>query len=80
MAIISFKGICSGTAEKVGQKSGKPYKITSFVEIPSLNKFEVFGDLGLPAHEDARDYVLEAGVVGLSNVVVKPAVNSPKKS
>ena len=78
MAQITFKGICSGTQAKISTKKGTAYKITSFVEIPSLQKFEVFGDLGLSAHEDARDYVLEAGIVGLQNVVVKSGI--PKKS
>ncbi|MBI5945353.1 MAG: hypothetical protein HY864_13370 [Chloroflexi bacterium] len=77
MATISFKGICSGTNEKVSTKKGTKYKITSFVEIPSLNKFEVFGDLGLSPHDDPREYTFEAGIVGLSNVVVKQA--SPAK-
>ncbi len=80
MATITFKGICSGTATKHSNKSGNDYKITSFVEVPSLNKFEVFGDLGLSAHEDVREYVFEAGVTGLSNVVIKSGSVAPKKS
>jgi len=82
MAEIRFKGLCSGSSTKLSSKSGKNYTITSFVELPSLNKFEVFGDLGLPAHEDVREYVIEAGITGLSNVVVKSSggMNSPKKS
>lgn len=80
MAQITFKGLCSGTQTRHSNKSNKDYQITSFVEIPSLNKFEVFGNLGLVAHEDVRDYVFDAGVVGLSNVVVKSAGNNnPKK-
>jgi hypothetical protein len=79
MAKIQFRGVCSGTEERLSKKTGNPYKITKFVEFPSLQTFEVFGDLGLPAHEDVRDYVLEASVTGLGNVkVVSPTV-TPKK-
>ena len=78
MAKITFRGMCSGTSTKHSKKSGNDYQITSFVEVPSLNKFEVFGDLGLPAHEDVRDYVLEAGITGLSNVVVVSAPSLKK--
>jgi hypothetical protein len=79
MANITFKGICSGTSTKHSNKSGNDYKITSFVEVPSLNKFEVFGDLGLSAHEDVREYVLEAGITGLNNVIVKAGSVASKK-
>lgn len=71
MATITFKGICSGTETKNSKKSGRDYQITKFVEIPSLKSFEVFGDLGLSAHEDVREYVLDAGIVSLSEVKVK---------
>lgn len=83
MAQITFKGLCSGTEERISSKSQKPYKITKFVELPSLATFEVFGDLGLPAHEDPREYVFDANVVQLGNVKVKTAggvAPSPKKS
>jgi hypothetical protein len=73
MAFITFKGICSGTTTKVSTKTGKPYSITTFVEIPSLKRFEVFGDLKLPAHEDARDYAITADIVQLGSVVVQPS-------
>jgi len=76
MASVSFKGICSGTTTKVSTKTGKPYSITTFVEIPSLKRFEVFGDLKLSAHEDAREYVFTADIVQLGGVVVQP---SPSK-
>ena len=80
MAQITFKGICSGTQSKHSTKKNSDYKITAFVEIPSLQKFEVFGDLGLSAHDDVRDYVLEAGIVGLRDVAVKSGSVAPKKS
>lgn len=78
MAQISFNGLCSGSVTKTSSKTGKPYTMTTFVELPSLNKFEVFGDLGLVAHSDPRPYILEGNVVSLGNVSVVPA--SPKKS
>ena len=77
MAQIIFNGLCSGSVTKTSGKTGKPYTMTTFVELPSLNKFEVFGDLGLPAHSDARPYVLDGNIVSLGNVSVVPA--SPKK-
>lgn len=80
MAKIQFKGLCSGTETKLSKKSGKDYQITKFVEMPSLQTFEVFGDLGLAAHEDVREYVLEANVTGLGNVKVVSPTASPKKS
>lgn len=81
MAQITFKGLCSGTETKHSNKSGKYYQITKFVEIPSLQSFEVFGDLALAAHEDVREYVLDANIVSLGNVKVKnPASSTSKKS
>jgi hypothetical protein len=80
MAKIMFSGLCSGTVTRHSDKSGKDYSITSFVEYPSLQKFEVFGDLGLVAHLEVKDYVLEAGVEKLSFpkvVSAIPAVNVP---
>jgi len=70
MAVITFKGICSGTEDKIGRTSGKSYQITKFVELPSMKAIEVFGDLGLPVSLEARDYVLNADVVKIQNVVV----------
>jgi len=72
MAQIAFKGICSGTTTKISTKTGKPYSITTFVELPSLKRFEVFGDLKLAAHEDAREYNITADIVQLGNVVIQP--------
>jgi len=80
MATISFKGLCSGTETKHSNKSGKDYQITKFVEIPSLQGFEVFGDLGLSSHDDVREYVLDANVVTLSSVKVKVGAAPTKKS
>jgi len=74
MPRISFTAICSGTVQKVGRTSGKAYQITRFVEIPSLQVIEVFGDLGLLPHADARDYVLEGG---LSKGIDFPVLISP---
>lgn len=75
MAKISFRGVCSGTETRKSKKTGNEYQITTFVEFPTLKPFEVFGDLGLKAHEDVRDYELEANVTGLGNVrVLSPAV------
>jgi hypothetical protein len=79
MAEIRFKGICSGTVAKHSAKKNSDYKITTFVEIPSLQKFEVFGDLGLAAHDDAREYVIEGAVISLQNVVVKAPAPAAKK-
>jgi len=83
MAIVTIKGICSGTAQKVGRESKKPYAITRFVEFPSLRPFDVFGDLGIPASAEVREYVFECDIKEISNVVVvsgpSPASkNNPK--
>lgn len=85
MARITFKGLCSGTETRHSTKSNKDYQITKFVEIPSLQSFEVFGDLGLAAHEDVREYVIDASIVQLGNVKVQTAggvapAPAPKKS
>jgi len=84
MAQITFKGLCSGTVQKHSEKKGTDYKVTTFVEVPSLKTFDVFGDLGLSAHDDIRDYVLDANVVNLGNVTVKAGgvaqKNNPSKS
>lgn len=77
MAKIVFRGMCSGTQTKISKSKGTEYKVTTFVEMPSLQKFDVFGDLGLTAHEDARDYELDATVVNLANVVVKLPTSTP---
>jgi len=81
MAQIKFRALCSGTVERISQKTGKPYKITSFTEVPTLKSFEVFGDLGLTAHEEVRDYTFEANIVSLGDVkVLAPAsASQPKK-
>ena len=73
MAVIQFRGACSGTVAKHSSKKNVDYSITRFVEYPSLRPIEIFGDLGLGAHEDFRDYVLEADITGLQNVVVHSA-------
>lgn len=73
MAVIQFRGACSGTVAKHSAKKNVDYSITRFVEYPSLRPIEIFGDLGLVAHEDFRDYVLEADITGLQNVVVHSA-------
>jgi len=79
MATITFKGLCSGTDKRHSTKKNTDYTITKFVEVPSLQTFEVFGDLGLPAHDDVREYTIEANVVTLGNVkIIKPAPQ-PKK-
>jgi len=83
VAKIAFRGLCSGTEKRHSAKKGTDYTITKFVELPSLSTFEVFGDLGLPAHEDSREYVLDANVVSLGNVKVitgSVSVGAPKKS
>lgn len=79
MAVIKFRGMCSGTQKKVSKSKGTEYSVTTFVEVPSLKPFDVFGDLGLPAHEDVRDYELEANIVQLGNVAVKNGVSPVKK-
>jgi len=70
MARITFKGLCNGTITKTGRTSGKEYQVTSFVEVPSLKNFEVFGDLGLVQNFEVREYTLEADIEGLRNVTV----------
>lgn len=81
MAEIKFKGICSGTQAKTSAK-GNAYQVTTFVELPSLKTFDVFGNLGLVAHDTPVEYVLQGSITanGLSNVtVVSPAPASAKK-
>ena len=70
MAIVTFTGLCGGTAEKVSQKKNT-YKITKFVELPSMTTFEVFGNLGLARSDVPRNYVLEGEITGLNHVVVR---------
>jgi len=68
--LLSFKGICSGTEEKTGRTSGKAYKITKFVEVPSMKVLEVFGDIGLPASMQVQEYALQCDVDKANNVIV----------
>lgn len=68
MAKVVFKGMCNGTLEKVSQRTGKPYKITQFVEVTDagMKQFDLFGDLGLPRDLTVREYVIEGTVTGIS--------------
>jgi hypothetical protein len=78
MATIKFRGMSSGTQKKVS-KAGKDYAVTTFVEIPSMKSFDIFGDLGIPAHEDVREYEFDANIVQLGNVTVKNGSAPAKK-
>ena len=73
MAVIKFCAACSGTIERHSNKKNVDYRITRFVEFPALKPIEIFGDLGLEPHADYRDYVLEADITGLQNVVIHSA-------
>ena len=70
MAQVKFVGMCSGTESKVSKKGGN-YSITRFVEFPSMNTFEIFGDLGLARSETPREYILEGELIGLNRAVVR---------
>lgn len=67
---LAFRGICNGTETKVSGKSGKPYQITKFCEFPSLNTFEVFGDLGIAPTLEPVDWELDGQILSVSNVKV----------
>jgi len=73
--LLKFKGLTSGTEQKMS-RAGQPYHITKFVEIPSMNTFECFGDLGLPAVVVPTDFELSADVTGVKNVVVISGVKN----
>jgi len=61
---VKFRGYCSGTETRMSQKTGKPYQITKFVEVGTLDDLEIFGDLGLVAHEEPRDYEIIGKITG----------------
>lgn len=68
--VLKFRGLCSGTETKISKKSGQPYQITRFVEMPSLKTFEVFGDLGIPVTMEPTDWELQGDIENVSNVQV----------
>lgn len=72
MAQVSFRGMCKGTETKTSQKTGNPYKITSFVDMDTFKTFEVFGDLGLSPDTSPKQYVLSAVIGSLNSVTVHP--------
>lgn len=65
MAQILINGICSGSETKHSAKSGKDYTITRFVEVPSLQGFDLFGDFNLQPSQEVKQYVFEAGIEAL---------------
>lgn len=77
MAQITFTGMCKGTETKVSSKTNREYKITSFVDMTTFKTFEVFGDLGLQPDTNPREYKLDATIVTLNDVKVRPSVNDP---
>ena len=78
MAKIQFRGMCSGSQKKDKRDGSGSYTVTRFVEVPSMQSFDVFGDLGLPASDQVQDYQLDADIVNLRNVKLS-GVPAPKK-
>jgi len=76
---LTFQGLCKGTEKKHSTKSNQDYYITKFVELPSMNTFEAFGDLGLPVSLVPTQFVLEAEVVQIRNVSVVSGEKSRQK-
>jgi hypothetical protein len=63
-----FNGMCSGTETKNAKKTGNPYQITTFVELPSMHSFQLFGDFQLPMSQEVKQYVFEAGIGQNGNI------------
>ena len=59
---FSFTGMCSGTETKNAKKTGNPYHITTFVEMPAMKSFQLFGDFQLPLSQEVKQYVFEASL------------------
>jgi hypothetical protein len=68
--IFKFRGLCSGTETRISKTSQQPYQITKFVEFPSLNTFEVFGDLGIPPTLEAVDWEMEGQIEKVNKVKI----------
>jgi hypothetical protein len=68
MAKVIVYGVCNGTQSLTSKKTGKEYKVTSFVDFDNFQTFQVFGDLGLSKDVTPREYQLEGTVLSLSSV------------
>jgi len=77
--IINFRGICSGTETRISRRTGQPYQVTTFVELPSMKLLEVFGDLGLPVTETPVQWSLDATVKQIENVKILSGAVAQKK-
>lgn len=62
MAQLIVNAMCSGTETKHSSNSGKDYQITTFVEMPSMKSFQLFGDFQLPLSQEVKQYIFETGV------------------
>jgi len=59
---IVVVGMCSAAESRHSQRTGKDYFVTTFVESPSLKSFEFFGDFGLVASREDKEYIFEASL------------------
>jgi hypothetical protein len=84
---FTFQGMCSGTETKKAKKTGNDYSITTFVEMPAMKSFQLFGDFQLPMSQEVKQYVFEAALSSdgklefpklISASAVSASVNKPK--
>lgn len=68
MALIVITGRTGGTQEKVSMKSGspKPYFVTRFSEVGSMDNVDLFGDFKIEPSDEVKEYRFEAGIQQLN--------------